>query len=132
LAGPGVVPGRSAAVVSLRDLYPTLLRAVGIELAPAEGPDLRAPVARGRAVAVERKRIRPSDPPLVRTHAAAAFDDTRGVVLAEDGQIVTPEPAAAPEALISAARLHLVPGGTAPAPVDPALVETLRSLGYAH
>jgi arylsulfatase A-like enzyme len=133
LAGPGVVPGRSAGVVSLRDLYPTLLRTAGIEVDPAEGPDLRAPVARGRrAVAVERKRVRPGDPPLVRAHAAAAFDDTTGVVLAEDGQIVTPEPTAAPEALISAARLHLVPGGAAPAPVDPALVEALRSLGYAH
>jgi hypothetical protein len=118
--------------VSLRDLYPTLLRAAGIEAAPAEGPDLRAPAARGRTVAVERKRVRAGDPPLVRAHAAAAFDDTRGVVLAEDGQIVTPDPAAAPEALVSAARLHLAPDGAAPAPVDPALVETLRSLGYAH
>jgi arylsulfatase A-like enzyme len=132
LAGPGVTPGRSPAAVSLRDLYPTLLRAAGIEAAPAEGPDLRVPVVQGRTVAVERKRVRPGDPPLVRAHAAAAFDDARGVVLAEDGQIVTPDPAAAPEALVSAARLHLAPDGAAPAPVDPALVETLRSLGYAH
>jgi arylsulfatase A-like enzyme len=132
LAGPGVAPGRSRGAVSLRDLYPSLLRAAGLAGAPADGPDLRAPGVAGRVVAVERRRVQPGDPPLVRTHGAASFDDERGVVLAEDGQIVGPYRGAAPEALVSAARSHLATGdGAAPA-VDPALVEALRSLGYAN
>lgn len=136
LVGPGVAPGRSGAAVSIRDLCSTLLRvgrAEGAGAPPAAAPDLRAPPPGPRIVAVERRRVGPGTPSLVRAHAAAAFDGAAGVIVGEDGTPLAAPTDAGGAELLAAARRHL---GSKAAPAarvtSPDLVEALRSLGYAE
>ncbi len=134
LRGPGVEPGRPGTAASLRDLYTTLLASAGLHDERAlreQRVDLRGETAPDRIVTVERRRVGPRARPLVRSHAAAAFDGTAGVVVGEDGSPTTTE---APSELLAAARERLSAGGGGPAApsTDPEVSEALRALGYAE
>jgi hypothetical protein len=141
LAGPGIAPGRSSGAVSLRDLYPTLLAAAGLldpeSLAP-EGEqgwrDLRTASPSGRIVAVERRRIGLRARPVVRSHAAAAFDGTKGVIVGEESAPPSDASDRRTVALYREAMRRVrarAPDAGAPQ-LDPALADALRSLGYAE
>lgn len=135
LQGPGVKAGRSLAAASLRDLYTTLLAGAGVpdELATDEDRlDLRTAAPPGRIVAVERRRVGPDARPLVRSHAAAAFDGTAGVIVSEDG---LPTASASPDnQLLASARKQVAasPGRAGAPDVDADLREALQALGYAE
>ncbi len=147
LAGPGVAAGRSGTAVSIRDLYTTLLAVAGIEDADASAADrrdLRQPVAEPRTARIERRIVAPLElanfGPAARarieTHAVAASDGGRTVIVGEDGSLTTRPQPEAPE-LVAAARGYLravrgepdVAGSEA---LDPALREALESLGYVR
>jgi arylsulfatase A-like enzyme len=136
LAGPGVAPGRSRGVVSIRDLYATLLAAAALPAGAAGARDLRAASDAPRVALCERRpEASPNDAPtpeaaaLVTAHAVAASDGDATAIVGEDGA-----PAAhAPPALVEAARAVLAARARdARAPeIDAGTREALRSLGYA-
>jgi arylsulfatase A-like enzyme len=137
VAGPGVAPGRSSGVVSLRDVYATLLGAAGlIGSAPGseEPRDLRTASARRRIVAVERRRVEQGAPASVRAHGAAAFDGSGGVIVGDES--APPSRDADPNAIeLFRVAFHHYQAGVRNAggrAVDPALADALRSLGYAE
>ncbi len=147
LAGPGVSPGRSPGVASIRDLYTTLLAAAGIEdsqAAARDRRDLRRPVEGARLARVERRGFPASEaralgPTLaqrVRAHAVAVSDGQRTLVLAEDGSLSTRPQPEAPE-LVAAARdvlraVREAESTHAPVRLEPSLREALESLGYVR
>jgi choline-sulfatase len=147
LAGPGVEPGRSPAAASIRDLYTTLLQAAGLHdpTAAAEGRrDLRRASNAARSVVVERRPLaepgRDEVPPerfeLVGGHAVAVTDGRALAIVGEDGR-ATVERGAEAAALAASARAVVATraaagDGRAAPPLDPALAEALRSLGYAR
>jgi arylsulfatase A-like enzyme len=131
LTGPGVVPGRSSGAVSIRDLYTTILAAAALEDTGASSRDrrdLRLPRADLRVVAVERRRMLSDPREAARSHASAATDGTRLLIVAEDG---SPTSGAADADLLATARAHLAPAATA-APIDPKTREALTELGYGE
>jgi arylsulfatase A-like enzyme len=131
LAGPGVSGGRSTSAVSLRDLHPTLLRAAGLA-APADAPDLRAPVPGPRRVATERRRIGPKARSWVRRHAAAAYDAHATVIVGEGGEPFGAPAFDADPDLLAEARRHLVGPALPLRRPDAALGRALEALGYAE
>jgi len=137
VAGPGVTAGRSSGAVSLKDIYPTLLGAAGLLDAESGGEgwrDLRIPSAERRIVAVERRRLGPRAPAVVRAHGAAAFDGTAGVIVGEAS--LSPPLDAAPEEIelfrTASRRYRAATESSGRRAVDPALSDALRSLGYAE
>jgi hypothetical protein len=134
VAGPGVTPGRSAAVASIRDVYATLVAAADLSSGePADRRDLRGPIEAGRIVAVERKRIA-KELRLVPDHAAAAFDASGGVLVGGDGTpVLEAAPAGSQELIATAAHHAQAVAGRPGAPSRyPDLEEALRSLGYVQ
>jgi arylsulfatase A-like enzyme len=134
LAGPEVEAGRSAGTASIRDLYTTLLAAAGIvdTTAETEGRrDLRSPSGARRLVGIERRRlgIRPRE--AVTTHAAAATDGDRLVIVSEDGD-TTAALGGPPAELLAAARERLGHRAERVEPLDAKTREALRDLGYAE
>jgi arylsulfatase A-like enzyme len=133
VVGPGVAPGRSSGTASLRDLYTTLLETAGAgdPEARTEGRrDLRLRDAARRVVRIERRSFRTSVPDSVKTHAAAAADGERLVIVGEDGSPTGPVESAVDD-LLAAARPGLAP--RAPAAELPSETrETLRALGYVE
>jgi arylsulfatase A-like enzyme len=129
LVGPDVLPGRTKAPVSVRDLYGTLQSAAGV--GPDEtSPDLRRPPEAGRIVAVERRRLGPGSDSRARAHAAAAFDAETGVIVGEDGRPgVGTDPSASE--LLGEARRHLRKG-SAPGGRRVLDREALEALGYVE
>lgn len=146
LAGPGVGAGRSRGVVSIRDLYTTLLSAAGIpdESAAAEGRrDLRLAASGERLAIVERRRfagagrreISRTAEALVDGHALAIAGEGSLLVVGENAQQTLVSGEGAP-ALGDTARsaLEAVRGSDSGArsEIDPTLREALRHLGYAQ
>ena len=138
IAGPGVVPGRSAGAASLRDLYTTLLAAGGAadaEAVPEGRRDLRRADDTARVVAVERRSFDTEVPALVEAHAAGASDGSAWVVVAPSGEITNIAGAASDELLAHAqarARAAADAARKTPPNFDPETVEALRQLGYAE
>jgi arylsulfatase A-like enzyme len=136
VVGPGVAPGRSRGAASLRDVYTTILEVSGVgdPKAGSEGRrDLRLRDDARRVVRIERRGFRSAVPDSVKTHAAAAADGTRLVIVAEDGSSADEaDPVAA--ALLEAARSGLDPlaATAAPAAISGETREALRELGYAE
>lgn len=145
LAGPGVVPGRSRAAVSIRDLYTTLLEAggVGDAAAAAEGRrDLRERSDERRLVTVEGRRLLPGEEESFGPAAVEAIGRQR-VLVSDGAERVTlgargepSSPPASDAALADAARRRLARLRAEPAhaspPLDPETEQALRRLGYAE
>jgi arylsulfatase A-like enzyme len=139
LAGPGVAPGRSRGVVSIRDLHATLLAAARLPADVADARDLRVASSDPRVALCERRpETSPNDAPTpdaaarVRAHAVAAADGDATAIVGEDGAPAT-EGSNANAALLEAARAVIrvrAQGERAPE-IDAATREALRSLGYA-
>jgi arylsulfatase A-like enzyme len=145
IAGPGVTPGRSSAIASIRDLYTTLLEAAGVgdPEARSEGRRdlLRAP-SEGRFVAVERRpvfaaeleRVGAARSEALRLHALAVTDGRRTVTLDLAGQVSSPGPPP-PELLETAQRRwSQIDAAFRTAPshrIDASTRDALRALGYA-
>jgi arylsulfatase A-like enzyme len=145
IAGPGVIPGRSSAVASIRDLYTTLLEAaaVGDPEAESEGRrDLCRPTGESRFVAVERRllgraeaqRMNAARSEVLRLHALAVTDGSSTVTLGVTGQVSSPAPS--PPELLEAARRkwsEIVAASHTAAShrIDASTREALRALGYA-
>ena len=134
LAGPGVVPGRSAGAASIRDLYTVILEAaeLGDETAAQEGRrDLRSPSDARRVVRIERRRFLSRVRDAVRGHAAAATDGRSLVIVAEDGGVSVGNVNEAD--LVSAAGDGLLVDESGRARVLDAETEAaLRNLGYVE
>jgi arylsulfatase A-like enzyme len=145
IAGPGVTPGRSSAVVSIRDLYTTLLEAAGVgdSEAKSEGRrDLRRATAERRFVAVERRlvgrgearRMDAGRRELLRLHALAMTDGNSTVMLDVAGRVSSSAPS--PPQLLEAARrqwsaIDAAARAASPIRLDASTREALRALGYA-
>jgi arylsulfatase A-like enzyme len=145
IAGPGVTPGRSSALASIRDLYTTLLVAAGVgdpEAGSAGRRDLRRATGESRFVAVERRQlfkaevhgVSASRSEVLRLHALAVTDGSNTVVLDVAGQASSPGPSP-PELLEAAHRRwsHIDTASRAsPSPrIDASTRDALRALGYA-
>ncbi len=136
VAGPGVTPGRSAGTASIRDLYTTILATTGFgdADAAAEGRrDLRVPSDAPRIVRIERRFFLMRVNEQVRTHATAAADGERLVIVGEDGSSPAEGQADAKE-LLRAARDSLANLGPRRTlrPIDPRTRKALKQLGYAE
>jgi arylsulfatase A-like enzyme len=145
IAGPGVAPGRSSAVASIRDLYTTLLEAAGVgdPESRSEGRrDLRRATPESRLLAVERRRLFAAevegvDDPrseALRLHALAVTDGRSTVTLDLAGQVSSPGPP--PPELLDAAqrRWSEIDAASRTAPshrIDASTRDALRALGYA-
>ena len=145
ISGPGVTPGRSSAVASIRDLYTTLLEAAGVGDPEAESAgrrDLRRPSGESRFVAVERRsigraevqRMGASRSEVLRLHALAVTDGSSTVTLDVAGQVSSPAPS--PPALLGEAHRRWSQIGAAshtaaPHRIDASTRDALRALGYA-
>jgi arylsulfatase A-like enzyme len=145
MAGPGVTPGRSPGVASIRDLYTTLLEAAGVGDSEAESAgrrDLLRAAGERRFVAVERRlvgrgealRMDAGRRELLRLHALAVTDGDSTVMLDVAGRVSSPAPS--PPELLEAAHRKWSEIGAAshaasPHPIDASIREALRALGYA-
>ena len=145
IAGPGVTPGRSSAVASIRDLYTTLLEAAGVgdPEAGSEGRrDLRRATSESRLVAVERRllfagevqRVGAARSEALRLHALAVTDGSSTVRLDVAGQVSSSSPS--PPELLEAAqrRWSQIDAASRTAPshrIDASTRDALRALGYA-
>ena len=145
IAGPGIAPGRSPAVASIRDVYTTILEAAGIgdPEAGSEGRrDLRRADQGSRFVAVERRplgraeatRVGAARAELLGLHALAVTDGSRTLTLDVAGRVSSPAPSP-PELLEAAERrwseIAAASDAAAPHRIDPSTREALRALGYA-
>lgn len=147
IAGPGVAPARVATPVSLRDLYPTLLRLAGLrdEGAAAAGRlDLLGPLPEARVVEASRRshdddergrRAGAAAARQQRAHAVAVSDGARLLVVGLDGE---PLPGAPDDpALRDAAQRALAAelarrGERVAAPLDERTRRELEALGYVE
>ena len=150
LVGPGIEPGRVRAPVTIRDLYPTLLGAAGLEdggakRAGAERFDLRGALPVERVLAAARRSYAENDElgqrfggealRLIRAGAVATTDGARLLVMGVDGGVDgTTEP---PAALVGQARRMLeavqaaeATAGAASPEIDPETRRQLEELGY--
>lgn len=144
LAGPGVTPGRSSGLASIRDLYTSLLAAAGLEDTEAEAAgrrDLRsidnAPrleIAERRWLTRREKRaVDDAGIAAVKRHEVAVSNGKVTVLLDSEGRVTSSGDA--PEELVAAGRrrLELREGGGKAAEtldVDAKTEEALRGLGY--
>jgi membrane-anchored protein YejM (alkaline phosphatase superfamily) len=145
LAGPGIVPGRTLATASIRDLYTTILEISGVgDLEARENGrrDLRHPSDAPRMVAIERRPISPGEGrratkaarrALIQ-HAMAMTDGKRTTLVGSDGTISPVQPGT-PE-LQAAGRLRWSqiqaeqPVRQTTGELDETTRRTLEALGY--
>jgi arylsulfatase A-like enzyme len=139
IRGPGVAAERSEAVVSIRDLYVTLLGMAGS--GPPGGTfvgavDLRDELPADRIVFAERRRfaagrraMNAASESLLERNVVAAMDGRSLALLAEDGTVQRGQGRPADSAL-RYWRAWTEASIQSPAPLDEATRERLRSLGY--
>jgi len=145
IEGPGVEPGRSGAVISIRDVHGTALRAAGVTL--REGGmgtmwDLRVADGGERLVWMERRWVGESERAALDPRARAALEqhvlgvsDGRGLVVLGPGGVAPLADGAAPAELLDRARTRLEARAprvepARPTQFDAGRLEDLRSLGY--
>jgi arylsulfatase A-like enzyme len=146
LVGPGIAPGRTRRLVSIRDLYGTLLAAAKVgagdgaeqsrrDLRAAQaGPPRTLVVERRRVGGIERFQMRRERALLVRSHALFVTDGENALRMGEDARYQLERGDATAEIVATAReRLQAVLGQPSPAPeLDPEAREALRSLGYGR